>query len=827
MPPTAMEASDSAMMANSVHAARRLGGRYSLLSLIGRGGHGEVWCARDRITDDLVAVKVVEASGLAVGPQARREIAALRAVQLPGVVRLLDEGVDGGDAFLVMELVKGKTFPGRRVPAGWADIAETTRSLLVILAGVHAAGVVHQDITPANVLVDDGRPTLLDFGVAWSGLDDETRRGSRSGTPAYMAPEQVDGSPVSSATDLYALGTVLFEALTGRLPFEHETADELMAARCTADAPSLASLQPDAPAEVIALIDAMLRRDPERRPRSARQALSRIAGRSSSSGARASDHGPPWSVDELRAMIVGLDPILHVPEDGAAVLWARTLGERHRVRAEVDGWVRLGLARRDGERVVLTRAAVDRLAQPEASLPAASIADPLARARAHADAAAALPAGAPGRLGHLVSALPASHADALTEVLEEGVAVAQRSLAAGQPGRGLAALAEAWLTARRVGEWVPPPVLRDAFATWAELALVDGTPASLDRAVHELDLAQDFGSFHDIAQLLRAALVVQCSPARAFTEASAIPAFNEPALERWRHSVRAQSMRRGPIEHERATVEALRPWAMASRDPCDHAAFAGWEAWTLYRGGRYVEASDRHLAAAALEPLPASRLAALVAAASALMEGWLPERALGLAGSARAVATVSRLPYLEARACWIERACLYRLDRSGEPDLDLVAAVKAVGIGSVLAMAALNEAAVAWRRSEHGTAKELAMESFRQWTTCGMRWAPDMARALALASGARSLPGEVEQLVDEALRCPVPAAGLQVLALLSLADAGTPRVAEADLVRLAALVPEEFWACRAAVLTTDECLAQLRGASSGVNDPGVQPGRVG
>jgi hypothetical protein len=800
------------MMANADPIPRRLGGRYSLLSLIGRGGHGEVWCARDHLTDDLVAVKVMEPSGCPVGPQARREIAALRAVQLPGVVRFLDEGTDDGDAFLVMELVRGKTFPGRRVPAAWADIAETTRSLLEILAGVHAVGVVHQDITPGNVLVDEGRPTLLDFGVAWSGLDDESRRGVRSGTPAYMAPEQVEGAPVSSATDLYAFGSVLFEALTGRLPFESDDTDELMAMRCQRDAPPLASFAPDAPAAVVQLVDAMLQRDPARRPRDAREALARLDGRPSQAEQLSAQPGAPWSLDELRAMIVGPDRLFHVPEDGAAVLWARTQGERSRVRAEIDAWVRVGLARRDGDAVVLTRAAVDRLAQPTPSLRAleAAESDPRVLARAHAAAAAALRPGSPGRLGHLVFALPASHDDALTEVVAEAVAVARLALDEGQPGAGLAALAEAWLTARRVGEPVRRPVLREAFALWSELALVDGTPVAIDRAVHELDRAQDFGRFTDLVLLLRAALAINCSPARAFAEASAIPAFAEPALERWRHTVRAQSARAGPLERERATVEALRPWAMASRDPRDHAAFADWEAWTLYRGGRYVEASDRHLAAAAMESRPAARLTSLLSAASALLEAWLPERALSLATAASAVAAASRLPYLEARAGWVERAALYRLERDAQPDEGFVVAVKAAGVGNLFANVAMTEAAFAWRAGDHETGRALATEAFRRWTTVGRRWAPDMARALALACGAEARPDELELLTNEALVCPVPAAGLQVLALLAPTGARAPRVDPAELERLAALVPAEFWSKRAAILSTDEALTLLR-----------------
>jgi hypothetical protein len=663
------------------------------------------------------------------------------------------------------------------------------------------------------VLVDEGRPTLLDFGVAWSGLDDEARRRGRSGTPAYMAPEQVDGSPVSSATDLYAVGCLLFEALAGRLPFEGDTPEEVMLARCQGDAPPLRSAAPDAPAAVAELVDAMLQRDPARRPRNAREALAALAGRPSRREALAPEPAAPLGPDDLREMIVGPDRIFHVPEDGAAVLWERTAGDRAKVRAEVDAWVRLGLARRDGGRVVLTRAAVDRIARGAPTLPdsAALAADPRALARAHAAAAAALEPASPGRLGHLMLALPAADDDGLARVVAEAVAVAREALAVGQPGDGLAALAEAWLTARRVGERVDPALLRALFAAWAELALEDSTPAAIDRALHELGLAQERGLFDDLATLLRAAESVQTAPRRAFDDASRLAPFAEPALERWRHAVRAQAARLGPMERERAIVEALRGWAEASGDPADRAAFAGWEAWTLYRRGRYVEASDRHRAAAALERRPAARLASLLAAASALLEAWLPDRALDLARPAIAVAAAARLPYLEARACWIERAALYRLERPLRPDPGFFAAVKTVGVGLLCALVALNEAAIAWRAGDGAAAGALATEAFRHWTAADLRWAPDMARALAIACGAPAARDEVEMLSAEALVCPVPAAGLQVLALLERAGVGAPRVEAAEVARLAALVPREHWSKRAAILTTNEALATLRG----------------
>jgi hypothetical protein len=793
-------------------APQKVGGRYELLDVLGRGSNGEVWRARDHITGDHVAVKLINPDGVALGAQTRREIASLRAVQFPGVVRLLDEVREGGRWFVVMELIRGAPFPGRALPASWSELSETTRSLLEILARVHAAGVVHQDLKPSNVLVHEGHPTLLDFGVAWGGLYDEVHGGDRAGTPAYMAPEQVERGVITSATDLYALGTMLFEALSGRLPFECLSANQVMFARCFTDPIPLARCAVDAPGAVVELVDAMIQRDPARRPRDAREALDRLAGHPSLAPSAAPQDGAPWSLDELRSMILGPDRIFHVPEDAAAVLWKRTGGDRGKVQSEVDSWVRVGFARRDGARIVLDRAAVDRLTQPDLLVsPAEGITEAHALAWAHAATAETLRPGTTGRLGHLMLALAAGRSGGLAEVLREAVASARRSLADGRTGRGLAALADAWLTANRVGESMPAELLRELFAVWAELSLVDGTPAAIDRALHELERARYVADVADLEALLHAAVVIHRSSARAFEEASAVPSFAEPALERWRHAVRIQAARAGPLERERATVESLRAWSASTGDPQDQAAFASWEAWTLYRRGLYAEAAERHLASAALDALPASRLSSMVAAASALLEAFLPERALDLAEQARSIAAASRLTYLEARASWVERAALYRLDRATTPDLALVESMRAVGVGGLYAMTALTEAAVAWRGGDALTAHGLAMAACREWSAAGRRWAPDMARALALACGGKAQPGEVETLTREALGCPVPMAGLQVLALLALGRHPVGAVSEDDVTRLAALVPAEVWMKRAAILSTDEALGQLRG----------------
>ncbi|MEZ4299014.1 MAG: serine/threonine-protein kinase [Polyangiaceae bacterium] len=201
-----------------------LADRYRLLRVLGRGGHGEVWEAEDRLTSTLVAVKLLRSSGVEPA-RVRREVSALRLLRIPGVVQMLDEGVDGDTAFVVMERVQGDPFPGHERRA-WADLAPAATSLLETLSRVHQIGVVHRDLKPQNVLVDpQGRATILDFGLSLGASLGQalSEEGSVAGTPDYLSPEQLLGTQVTPATDLYSLGVMLFEALSGRLP--HEAGD--------------------------------------------------------------------------------------------------------------------------------------------------------------------------------------------------------------------------------------------------------------------------------------------------------------------------------------------------------------------------------------------------------------------------------------------------------------------------------------------------------------------------------------------------------------------------------------------------------------------------
>jgi len=251
--------------------------RYRLTRLLGRGGHGGVWEALDSLTGTTVAVKVLGDN--ASTSQVRREVSALRLLRVPGVVRLFDEGVDRGSGFLVMERVEGTAFPGALTERSWPALAGITAGLLETLARVHAIGVVHRDIKPGNVLIDErGRSTVLDFGLALGALGDRSIEARLAGTPAYMAPEQLDGREVTAHADLFAVGVMLYEALSGRLPHESPNFWALMYAKINTDPAPLRSVAPSVPEAIAMVIDRMIAREPRDRPGSAAEVLRMLRG---------------------------------------------------------------------------------------------------------------------------------------------------------------------------------------------------------------------------------------------------------------------------------------------------------------------------------------------------------------------------------------------------------------------------------------------------------------------------------------------------------------------------------------------------------------------
>jgi eukaryotic-like serine/threonine-protein kinase len=207
---------------------RVLAGRYAVREPLGRGGMAEVYLATDRVLDRPVAVKVLGgwlADDDAFVERFRREALAAARLSHPNLVAVYDAGADDGTRFIVMEHVPGETLAAA-LARGGAMPAPTAAAIAIDVANAlevaHAAGIVHRDVKPENVMLTaDGRAKLTDLGIA-RGLDGEslTRTASILGTASYVSPEQARGEPVDHRSDLYSLGCVLYQMLTGRRPFE-------------------------------------------------------------------------------------------------------------------------------------------------------------------------------------------------------------------------------------------------------------------------------------------------------------------------------------------------------------------------------------------------------------------------------------------------------------------------------------------------------------------------------------------------------------------------------------------------------------------------------
>lgn len=255
-------------------------GRYRLLAMLGSGGMGSVYKALDEELDEIVALKVLRKDLLAterIVERFRREVKLARRVTHPNVARTFDIGEHDGEKFLTMEYVEGESLSSQLATEGRLAAARATAIALDICAGLaaaHVAGVIHRDLKPDNVLLEKGgRVVITDFGIACARGDDSPdaqTQGGTVGTPAYMAPEQVRGSrSLDARTDLYALGVLLFELLSGRLPFEGETAYTLATARLVAAAPDLSRFVPNVPAGLARIVAQCLEREPDARPPSA------------------------------------------------------------------------------------------------------------------------------------------------------------------------------------------------------------------------------------------------------------------------------------------------------------------------------------------------------------------------------------------------------------------------------------------------------------------------------------------------------------------------------------------------------------------------------
>ncbi len=333
--------------ATALTAGERLG-KYEILGLLGKGGMGEVYSAHDSQLERDVALKILPPA-LASEPErvARfsREAKALAAIRHPGVVTVHSVEQEGEITFLTMELLDDATLSHALRDGGLSldRFRSLATQLTDALAAAHAAGIVHRDLKPSNVLVSrDGDVTLIDFGLVrrqrqrsreWTDFATElgTQTGRVMGTWQYMSPEQARGEAVGPASDVFSLGIVFYEMLTGSRPFEKPSEAETVASILHENPPAIEGLRPELPAALVELVGRCLEKTPEDRFPDAAAVGEALAGLDSGIPARdvatssvAAPEGLPGATPAplhpswLRATVIGLGLVVAV---GGLALW--------------------------------------------------------------------------------------------------------------------------------------------------------------------------------------------------------------------------------------------------------------------------------------------------------------------------------------------------------------------------------------------------------------------------------------------------------------------------------------------------------------------------
>ncbi|MCX5906769.1 MAG: serine/threonine-protein kinase, partial [Deltaproteobacteria bacterium] len=256
-------------------SAKKLG-RYEILQEIGHGGMGLVYKGRDPIIDRLVAIKTIRFDRLYEGQEIRslkerffKEAQAAGKLIHPNIVTVFDVGEDSGEAYIAMELVEGETLapyidPNHLLPV--KEVLEALGTVALALDFAHQHGIVHRDVKPSNIMrTQKGQIKVMDFGIAKLPSSTLTQTGSILGTPSYMSPEQIHNRPVDGRSDLFSLGCVLYELLTGTKPFRGENFSALVLQIMEADPVSPSQENHRVPSACDALLTQALAKNPEGR----------------------------------------------------------------------------------------------------------------------------------------------------------------------------------------------------------------------------------------------------------------------------------------------------------------------------------------------------------------------------------------------------------------------------------------------------------------------------------------------------------------------------------------------------------------------------------
>ncbi|MHB1808193.1 MAG: Stk1 family PASTA domain-containing Ser/Thr kinase [Solirubrobacteraceae bacterium] len=257
--------------------------RYEVLERVGSGGMADVYLASDRLLGRRVAVKVLHhrfAEDEEFVERFKREASSAAGLSHPNVVSIFDRGAWDGTFYIAMEYLPGRTLKELLREGGPLQPASAIDVVLQVLRAArfaHRRGVIHRDLKPHNVILDEeGRAKVTDFGIARAGASDMTLTGSIMGTAQYLSPEQAQGHSVTEASDMYAIGVMLYELLVGRVPFDGETAVTIALQHVSQDAPPPSGGNPTVPSELDAIVLKMMAKDPAQRYPSTSEAIAAL-----------------------------------------------------------------------------------------------------------------------------------------------------------------------------------------------------------------------------------------------------------------------------------------------------------------------------------------------------------------------------------------------------------------------------------------------------------------------------------------------------------------------------------------------------------------------
>src|SRR3954454_13403605 len=247
-------------------------GRYRIPSRIGTGGMADVYCAHDEHLGRDVSIKVLHrrfAQDQDFVERFRREASAAAGLQHPNVVGVFDRGEFDGTYYIAMEFLRGRTLKeliAQEAPLDQMRALDITVQILRAAGFGHRRGVIHRDFKPQNVIIDDeDRVKVTDFGIARAGASEITETGSITGTAQYLSREQAQGTAAEESSDLYSIGVMLYEMVTGQLPFDGDSAVAVALRHLTEPPPPVHQLRPDVHPALEVVINQALQKDPRQR----------------------------------------------------------------------------------------------------------------------------------------------------------------------------------------------------------------------------------------------------------------------------------------------------------------------------------------------------------------------------------------------------------------------------------------------------------------------------------------------------------------------------------------------------------------------------------